>query len=884
MIGQFLTWWLASSLLGLIAWPIVWRVFNRLSDRGYGLSRTLGILAAGYLLWGGCSLGILRNTSGGIIAAILSITALALLCARGNWRSMFDWVRNKQRMILVVEGLFLIAFALWSFVRANNPEIVATEKPMELGFLNAILRSKTFPPQDPWLSGYAISYYYFGYVLMAMLTRITGVSSGVAFNLGNALSFALTAVGSYSIIYNLLPREQGKPKLLKPLLGPVFVLITGNLEGFLDVLYHRHFFWKNLPDGQWVSRFWSWLNIKQLVNPPSTAAAWMPDRYLWWWRASRVVNDINLAGNEVEVIDEFPFFSFLLADNHPHVLALPFVLLAVACALQIYKHASSESFRLGRVSISKLTLKHIATVAGVILACIAGAGWIGQVADGLGATAASYAAIKTFIIGGLAITLLGSFVLFILGFFPSVLSKTEFWLCAWMFGSLAFLNAWDFPIYISILVVVLVWTKRHCGLEEILRDVLPTTIAICIGAVLLYLPWYPSFSSQAGGILPNLIYPTRLPHFLIMFGPLIVPILIWLTWKVIQRYKRGEWKGFLAVSIGTPLGLWAISLLLSFLVYRHLQKEPSELEAALGALGQTDLNLLTKSIFHLRLTNPWTSLLLGAALGMCWVLLRRHWPKPGEPKAVVNGDQKPYLFVVLLIGIGSLLILGPEYLYLRDLFGNRMNTVFKFYYAAWILWGLAAAYAVGDLLNGTIKKRVIAISFAVLPLALGLIYPILATWTKTSGFNPPAGRTLDGTAYLMRGNPGEYEAMQWMNANLEPGVIAEAIGGSYSLYARVSAHTGFPAVLGWTFHEFQWRGTTDPQGSREADIRRLYETRDWIDGQAIINNYKIRYIYIGPMEWSTYQVFDPKFEALMDLVYQNQDVMIYEVPSKEIGQ
>ena len=84
-----------------------------------------------------------------------------------------------------VEALFLLAFAAWAFVRAANPEAVGTEKPMELAFINAILRSPAFPPHDPWLSGYAISYYYFGYVLVAMLAKTGGTSGGVAFNLGD---------------------------------------------------------------------------------------------------------------------------------------------------------------------------------------------------------------------------------------------------------------------------------------------------------------------------------------------------------------------------------------------------------------------------------------------------------------------------------------------------------------------------------------------------------------------------------------------------------------------------------------------------------------------------------------------------------------------------
>ena len=75
---------------------------------------------------------------------------------------------------------------------------------MEIAFINAIIHSPNFPPHDPWLSGYAISYYYFGYVMTAMLAEITSTVGSVAFNLMISLVFALSAIGAYGLLYNLL--------------------------------------------------------------------------------------------------------------------------------------------------------------------------------------------------------------------------------------------------------------------------------------------------------------------------------------------------------------------------------------------------------------------------------------------------------------------------------------------------------------------------------------------------------------------------------------------------------------------------------------------------------------------------------------------------------
>jgi len=94
-------------------------------------------------------------------------------------------------------------------------------------------------------------------------------------------------------------------------------------------------FWvKDTVTGEYTSAFWKWLDMKELSSAPLPPFQWTPDRYLWWWRASRVLQDYDMRHNPLEVIDEFPFFSFLLGDLHPHVLAIPFGLLAIAVALK----------------------------------------------------------------------------------------------------------------------------------------------------------------------------------------------------------------------------------------------------------------------------------------------------------------------------------------------------------------------------------------------------------------------------------------------------------------------------------------------------------------------------------------------------------------------
>jgi uncharacterized membrane protein len=234
-------------------------------------------------------------------------------------------------------------------------------------------------------------------------------------------------------------------------------------------------------------------------------------------------------------------------------------------------------------------------------------------------------------------------------------------------------------------------------------------------------------------------------------------------------------------------------------------------------------------------------------------------------------------FVLLMIALGSLLIIGPDFLYLRDNFGYRINTIFKFYYQAWIVLSLAAAYGVITLLRSLRGVANVAFSVIVaLVLIVGLTYPALSLLNKTNNFNPPFGFTLNDFDRVQRENPDEAAAIQWLQSAPD-GVVAEAVGGAYSNYARIAIYTGLPTVLGWGNHEGQWRDDA-LQGSRAQDMETLYTSNDWITTQDIINRYHIRYIFVGNLERSTYRVNEEKFNRFLQPVFQQGNTIIYEAP------
>src|SRR5512140_2252513 len=214
-MAAFIAWYLILTLLGWLTFPLAYWLFPGLADRGYSLARAAGLLLWGYLFWLLNSLGLIENNVGGVLLGLLLAVGLSIstfffhgtnFAARRT--EIWAWVKAHVRLVLSIEVLFLVAFALEALLRAGNPQLDNAEKPMELMFINAILRSPTFPPHDAWLSGYAISYYYFGYVMAAMLAMLTGVTGSVAHNLMTALIFGLAAIGAYGILYNLLSARE----------------------------------------------------------------------------------------------------------------------------------------------------------------------------------------------------------------------------------------------------------------------------------------------------------------------------------------------------------------------------------------------------------------------------------------------------------------------------------------------------------------------------------------------------------------------------------------------------------------------------------------------------------------------------------------------------
>ena len=160
--------------------------------------------------------------------------------------------------------------------------------------LNGLLRSEKLPLNDPWLSGESFQYYYFGHMMISNLTKVLNMDSGITYNLSIPLFFSLAVINAFSILYNMT-------KSVKyGLLSSVFVVILGNFRGLLQVISSGKF----IPLDYWLSAHY--------ITPGT--------------------------------INEFPYFSFLHADMHPHMMAIPFALVSMGIIFNIIKSRGKFSF------------------------------------------------------------------------------------------------------------------------------------------------------------------------------------------------------------------------------------------------------------------------------------------------------------------------------------------------------------------------------------------------------------------------------------------------------------------------------------------------------------------------------------------------------------
>ena len=326
MVVTALYWLLVLELFSIAALPLAYRAFSQLPDRGWAFSKPLGLLGIGFGVWAIGLTHTLSNSRLSVALALLLLATVSWAAARRLLPEIRGFVRANRNPIIATELLFVAVFAGMALMRASISTIGHTEQPMDFMLLNSVVTSPHYPPNDAWLAGEPVSYYYFGYLMIGAVTLLSGIATSVAYNLGLATVAAVGGIAAFGVAYNLVRLARGTTRgAVLGGCGAVFLLlIASNLGGALELVRAA---------GAGSTGFWEFIGLKGLTAPTAPSTGWAPTEFNWWFKASRIAES---TGAGPTTITEFPFFSFLLGDMHPHVMSIGFVLLAVGIAIQMY--------------------------------------------------------------------------------------------------------------------------------------------------------------------------------------------------------------------------------------------------------------------------------------------------------------------------------------------------------------------------------------------------------------------------------------------------------------------------------------------------------------------------------------------------------------------
>jgi YYY domain-containing protein len=791
-----IVWYLFIFLLGLVIFPLVFLVFAWLPDRGYPLMRMAGLVTVTWLAWMLGSFKILTFSQLTIWLCIGFVLFLSVVVAyrQRSQLSTYFWLQWKH--ILWTEALFLALFLISLSIRLGNPDLwhpwLGGEKPMDFAFFNATLRAAYFPPEHPWFGGHYINYYYYGYIIAAIPAKLLGILPAIAYNLILPSWFAMTGVGVFSVAFNLvagLRQDTAEEKaaleersalfsrgrFIKGLpyfagaLALIVVLFLGNL-------YQVAVLWRYLPEASVAG-----------ANPE---ASFIQHAGAVIGGAIRVLGDeVNLPGNNGRwyfeasrpilnqgpdtPIAEFPYFTFLYADLHPHMLVMPIYGLVFGWILNLLLWPSSR-------------LKWLERIPGLLAAAL-------------------------------------------------------------VFGIFRASHTWDFPTFIGLGALAIIWNVWKSRTDSIKKAVQTIVIyeLLFVGlAVLFYKVFGDWFKTEYVSLELWKGRRTPLVDYLFVFGLSLFVMLTLLIRGLAPVIKAG-YQRWVSVARQHFVDIFKWSYLrwyLTVLVALYL----------LAILWVSDYQTLTFGIPLL--------------IGMAYLILAKR-------------DLSLLQRVMwILFGAGLFITMFVDVFVLKGDAG-RSNTVFRFYNQAWFMFGWAFSLALLEVLTGMRHwsfPAKLTWSFVLGILVLcAASYPLTATDKKMTDRwpdikNPP--HILDGSAFMLGDavtlNPAIYNdenrpinlgedhaAIQFMQdqVNGSP-VFVEGHTPEYRWGSRFAIYTGLPSVVGWSWHVRQHNSLLDGAMVDRLieEVDNFYNTTDVYVTEQFLAKHQVQYIVLGDLERAYY--------------------------------
>ena len=349
---QLLAWVLVVQILGLAVFPLVSRVIPDLRDKGFTISKLVALSSLGLISWLVSMLGI---SGPSVITLLLTIVILIFFSTYLGFKQIPQisyFFRREWRLICASEVIFLVILGIFAFFKFNDPSINHTEQPMDLAFLNAAMGAGTGGPIDPWMKGEHISYYYLGYWIFGNIGSLTFTRPEIAYNLSLIFIPALMGSAVFGLTFSLLPSTMKLKSIISAgAISSVSVIFLSNLYGGLSFIAQNRMA---------STAFWDKICIEGLgSNTAKAVDSWRPIEFWWWFKSSRIVNFFGESCDTQGIdytINEFPFFSYLLGDLHPHMMGGPFLIMFCTLCL-------AASFKGSPAKLNKSTLGLIVLIA-----------------------------------------------------------------------------------------------------------------------------------------------------------------------------------------------------------------------------------------------------------------------------------------------------------------------------------------------------------------------------------------------------------------------------------------------------------------------------------------------------------------------------------------
>ncbi|NCP87343.1 MAG: hypothetical protein CO094_07275 [Anaerolineae bacterium CG_4_9_14_3_um_filter_57_17] len=823
LIGLLL-WYGFLALLGALTYPLMRAALPGLGVNAWAFARTGGLVLLAWLSWFPASVGgVYTRFSIGLAVGLILISSAFLFLRRR--RQLSAEMSANRRRILLFEAVFLIFFLVDFFIRVGNPDLWhpgrGGERPMDFSYLNAVLKSTTFPPYDPWFAGGYINYYYYGYVLVGTPVKLLGIVPSIAYNFILPTLYALIALGGFGVAFTLV-HKPGRERLALTagLAAAVGLVLIGNL-GTIQLIFQA-LQKMAVPSeqvsaaGVWIFQRWGWAAqgiFKLLTGQGELPIGWGE----WYWNPSRVIP--SGPGNE---ITEFPLFTFLYSDLHAHMISLPLATLMLGWAL--------STLRARRLS----WLRWLATLA------------FGGLVIGAFRPTNTWD-FPTYLLFAALVT---GYSLFRHGKTERVTDgETE-------------KRITDEPENRATeeLENRSTGTLENRPTEELehwstgkLLPALAGMATLTGFALVLYAPYAQWFGLGYSNIQLWEGDKTPIWSYLTMWLPFLFVIFFWLLWETRQWMAQ------------TPL-----SALRSFL---------SAYQPLVSAAGLLALALTLGTWLFFQVTVALIALPL-----LFWTLILLLRPRLPDAKrltlfmAVTALALTVFVELVVLSGdIGRMNTIFKLYLQAWVFLAVASGAAFAWTLAELKVWrgfwqtGVMVLFAGAFLFTITasgdkIRDRISPTT----PLTLDSMEYMLHSiyWD---------GQDMDLSQ--------DYRAIRWLQDNVSGSpVIVEGYTSEYRWGARYAIYTGLPDVLGWNWHQRQQRTLTPETWvfDRANAINAFYETTDLIAARAFLREYNARYIVVGQMERNYYQPaglakFESQNGTLWREVYRDGLTVIYEV-------